>query len=126
MLVAGFATLGVLLHNAQHRENTLSVRLRSAQADAAAARQSASSRYNAGFTAGQNLNTSLGLTYPKGYKDGWQAAFAGFNGWTDGNWYLVKIEHGANGHNISSRFDITPCERMYMSNDELFTSGYAC
>ena len=52
---------------------------------------------------------SFGLTYGQGFKQGWKGVFEGFGAdWIDDSWYMVQIKHGANGHQIAYRVDVTP------------------
>jgi hypothetical protein len=137
LLVAALATTGVGLFvlydhtsrradRASRRVDELKIQVDNLKAEAAAEKVYAGKQFSAGFQAATDVNRSTGLTYPKGFKDGYKAAFAGFDTWTDGAWYLVKIGHAANGHEITNRVDVKPCQRMYLSNDEIYTTGYAC
>jgi hypothetical protein len=144
LIAATAIAFGVVYRNASHRadrnhsraENlagqvtSLKNQLATAADQLAAAKRRANAQYRAGYQAGvkseQNFNKSLGLTYPKGWNAGYKAAFSGFDVWNDGSWYLVKIGPNKLGHEIESRYDIRPCQRMYMSNDTLYTGDYAC
>jgi hypothetical protein len=131
LAVAALAGAGVgvyLLYNHQANQTSkYKAEASQLQGQLLTARADADTSYRRGFSAGQSFNAKLGLTYPKGYKAGYAAAFSGFGGWIDGSWYLVKIGRtSSNQLQISSRALVTPCQRTFIENDAIYTQGYAC
>lgn len=125
------AAFAVTLHayqSASHRANHYKNVANAAAGEVAAAHRSASLQYSAGLTTGESTEKKIeqaeGLTYAAGHRD----VFAGFKDpWIDGNWYLVKIDHSAYGHDIKYRYDVQVCRSMYVnSNDDLYSGGYDC
>lgn len=111
--------------HAQHASNRLTNELANEDNRASNSYQSG---YNAGIASSTTLAKTTHTTYTDGYKDGWQGVFAGFpaNSWTDGNWYLVKVDHSKYGHEIERLVDVTPCQQMYESNDYIYVGSMAC
>jgi hypothetical protein len=139
LVAAAVVAFVVVYGNASDRADDEAKRARSLESDKRAlvrelttanarARSEYSRGYGEGGKAERDTTNSLGLTYGAGYREGWKAVFAGFDGgWQDGGWYMVKIDHGQYGHMIKSRFDeLRPCERVYVSNEHLYEDGFAC
>jgi hypothetical protein len=96
------------------------------RAQLAAADKRASGAFVRGMTAKAKIDKTLGGTYIGGFQAGWAAVFGGFPSWRDGGWYLVKIGHGETGHEIRLRAEVAPCQRVYVSNDQIYRQGVAC
>lgn len=128
MIVLAGAVVGVFLvyHHEAKQVSRYKTQVATVKHQLAAAQAQATSSFNRGMKLANSIQASSGNTYAKGYKDGWAGAFSGFGGWEDGSWYVVQISHGANGHNIQYRVAVTPCQRMYESNDQIYTQGNAC
>lgn len=126
VLVAAVAALSTLLARERSRLSEAHRKEATLRGQIVQARASASSFYQRGIKFASTIQKDSGNTYAKGFAAGWKGVFAGYDEWVDGNWYLIRIEHASRGHNIASRVDVTPCERMYESNDEIYTQGQAC
>lgn len=131
LAVAALAGAGVgvylLYSHASNQASKYKAQAARLQSELVTAQGQASANYQRGFSAGQKLNATLGLTYPKGFKAGYAAAFAGFGGWIVGSWYLVKIGRtSSNQYEISNRSLMTPCQRTFIENDAIYTQGYGC
>jgi hypothetical protein len=116
----------LLYHHESQRARGYQAQVVDLRTQLAAADKRANSAFVRGITAKMKIDKSLGYTYGGGFQAGWTAAFGGFASWQDGNWYLVQIVHGENGHQITSRLAVTPCQRMYLSNNQIYTQGSAC
>ena len=129
LLVGGGGTSLLLYHRASARADRANRRATASATQVASLRtqlatesQYAQAQFTAGMKASGLISNDIGLTFADGYK----SAFAGFNSWTDGSWYLVKISQGQYGHEITSRTEVTPCQQMYVSHDQTYINGRAC
>lgn len=129
VVIGGGITLGLLynskaneVHRLQRQVAALSERVSSLQAQA-------SSAFTRGMKAQSADDKTFGNTYKDGFKAGINSVFGGFTTpWIDGDWYVVKINHGTNGgHTIQYRAPATNCQLMYVQGDNVYTeSQQAC
>lgn len=130
LVIAGALKYRSVSHKASTRQGAiekLNLRVANLQVDLAAANTRARKQFKAGLDAGTSLDKTFHTTYADGLKAGRSEVFTGYSSaWQEGSWYFVKIGHAGSGLTLDTRVDVTPCQLMYESNDEVYNKGTAC
>ena len=127
VLAAAAAVLGVLYAREHSRADRAPEDERGLAAQLQRAQQKDANAYLQGLLAAEKNSKKFHTTYADGFKNGWRGVFAGFDGWTDGSWYLVQVAPSPHGHEFKNPgVDVQPCEQVTVSNDQVYSRPNAC
>ncbi len=122
--------LGRQVSTLKTERTKLASELAAANRRASAAERRAASAFARGHASGlADAAASTQSRYDAGYAAGNAAAFGPFgNDWTDGGFYVIRVEAAAQGqsHRISTRAALRECLAVYAQNGSVFVQGPAC